>query len=136
MTLLRRQRCRFDFEAKRRREITLHALHVEAAKTEDFDRWLFAWQWHNPKAAEPVWSLMEAAKRMGADISEADAVELTQQASAYPKRLSADATWAFPTPSEKSCDLPPSVASMSKNAPARNCANGKTASIKSGNAAQ
>jgi hypothetical protein len=87
----RRQHCRFDFEAKRRREITRHALHVEAAKTDDFDRWLLAWQWHNPKAAEPVWSLMEAAKRMGADISEAEAVELTQQACAYPKRLSADA---------------------------------------------
>lgn len=90
---LRREHCRFDFEAKRRREITLHALHVEAANTEDFDRWLLAFQWHNPKAAEPVWSLIEAAKRMGGDISEAEAAELAQQP--YPKRLTADALGAW-----------------------------------------
>jgi len=85
------RRCqRFDFEAKRRREIAAHARHAEAARTEDFDRWLLAWHWHNSKAADPAWSLMEAAKRMGADISEAEAVGLAQQAAVYP-RLSADA---------------------------------------------
>jgi hypothetical protein len=95
-TILRKRRrgC-FDFEAKRRREIVAHALHVGAAETEDFDRPLIAWHWHNQKAKDPIWSLIEAARQMGGDISEAEAVEITQQASAYPKRLSADALGAW-----------------------------------------
>src|SRR5262245_36383760 len=87
----RRQRCSFDFDAKRRREIILHARHVGAAETEDFDRWLLAWQWHNPKAKDPLWSTIEAAKHMGGSLSEAEAAEITDKACTYRKRLSADA---------------------------------------------
>jgi hypothetical protein len=84
---------RFDFDAKRRREIERHARHVGAAETEDFERWLVAWHKHNPKAKDPIFSLMEAAKRMGGDISEAEAVEVAQQA--YPTDLAADAMAAW-----------------------------------------
>jgi hypothetical protein len=85
----KRRRCGFNFEAKRRREIELHARHVEAAETEDFERWLLAWHWHNGRAADPLWSLMEAARRMGGELSEAEADEISSRD--YRKRLSADA---------------------------------------------
>jgi hypothetical protein len=86
----RRRHSNFDFAAKRRREIVLHARHVGAARTDDFDRWLIAWVWHNPKAKDPIWSLMEAAKRMGGSISEAEASEIAKEASICRKHLSAD----------------------------------------------
>src|SRR5262245_20896857 len=59
-------------------------------ETEDRSRWLIAWHWHNPKAIDPIWSLMEAAKRMGGKISEAEASAITEEASITPKHLSAD----------------------------------------------
>jgi hypothetical protein len=89
----RRRNRGFDFEAKRRHEIILHARFVGAAETEDFDRPLIAWFWHNSKAT--VWSLQEAAKRMGGNLSEAAAAEIAEQAAAYPKRIKADALGAW-----------------------------------------
>jgi len=85
-------RCRgnFDFPAKRRREIVLHALHVGAMDTEDRSRWLIAWVWHNTKAKDQIWSVMEAAKRMGGQICEAQAAAITEEASITRKHLSAD----------------------------------------------
>jgi hypothetical protein len=85
----------FNFDAKRRDEIILHARFVGAAETEDFDRPLVAFHWHNSRATDPVWSLQEAAKRMGGDISEAEAAEIAAQAATYPKRLSADGLAAW-----------------------------------------
>jgi hypothetical protein len=69
----RRRQQNFCFAAKRRREIVLHARHVDAAGTEDFSRWLIAWIWHNPSAKDQIWSLMECAKNMGGKITEAQA---------------------------------------------------------------
>jgi hypothetical protein len=86
----RRQRKNFDFTAKRRREIVLHARHVGAADTEDFDRWLIAWVWHNRKATDQIWSVMNAARNMGREITEAEASEITEEASIIRKHLSAD----------------------------------------------
>jgi hypothetical protein len=86
----RRQRKNFDFTAKRRREIVLHARYVGAADTEDFDRWLIAWVWHNRKAADQIWSVMNAARNMGREITEAEASEITEEASITRKHLSAD----------------------------------------------
>jgi len=80
----------FDFCAKRRREIVAHAVHVGAAQTADFSRWLVAWVWHNRKATDQIWSLMEAAKRMGGEITEAEASAITEEASITRKHLSAD----------------------------------------------
>lgn len=57
------------------------AKHVGAADTEDFDRYLIAWYLHNPKAQDPIWSLMEAAKRMGGQLTEAQASAITEEAS-------------------------------------------------------
>jgi hypothetical protein len=62
----------FDFPVKRRREIVLHARYVGAADTEDFSRWLVAWVWHNRKAKDQIWSVMECAKNMGRKITEAE----------------------------------------------------------------
>src|SRR5512132_516751 len=42
----RRRNQNFDLNAKRRREIVLHARLVGAHETEDFPRWLIAW--HDP----------------------------------------------------------------------------------------
>ena len=53
----------FDIPAKRRKEIIRHALHVGAAQTEDFSRWLVVWVMHNRNAIDQIWSLMEAANR-------------------------------------------------------------------------
>jgi hypothetical protein len=58
--------------------------------TEDRSRWLIAWHWHNRKAIDPIWSLMEAAKRMGGKITEAEASAITEEASICRKHLSAD----------------------------------------------
>jgi hypothetical protein len=80
----------FDFAAKRRREIVLHARHVGAADSEDFPRWLIAWVWHNPKAKDQVWSVMNAAWNMGRKITEAEASAVTEEASITRKRLTAD----------------------------------------------
>jgi hypothetical protein len=85
-----RQRKNFDFPAKRRREIVPHGRYVGAAQTEDFSRWLIAWVWHNPKAKDQIWSVMECAKNMGGKISEAEASAIIEEASTTRKRLSAD----------------------------------------------
>jgi hypothetical protein len=68
------------FEAQRRREIEAHARHIGAAETEDFSRWLTAWVWHNSNAKDQVWSLLEAAKRMGGEISEPEAAAIIDEA--------------------------------------------------------
>jgi hypothetical protein len=86
----RRRNSNFDFAAKRRREIELHARYVGAAQTNDFDRWLIAWVWHNCKAKDQVWSVMECAKNMGRKITEAEASAITEEASITRKHLSAD----------------------------------------------
>src|SRR5262249_56505071 len=56
----------------------------------DFSRWLIAWVWHNPEARDQIWSVMEAAKRMGGKITEAEASAITEEASITRKHLSAD----------------------------------------------
>jgi hypothetical protein len=85
-----RQRKNFDLPAKRRREIVLHGRYVGAAQTEDFSRWLIAWVWHNPKAKDQIWSVMECAKKMGGKISEAEASAIIEEASITRKHLTAD----------------------------------------------
>jgi hypothetical protein len=79
----------FDIAAIRRREIERHAKHVGAAETEDLERWLIAWVWHNGKAKDQIWSVMECARNMGRKISEKDASEIIE-ASITRKHLSAD----------------------------------------------
>jgi hypothetical protein len=86
----RRRRNGFDFTAKHRREIVLHARHVGAGDTEDLDRWLIAWVWHNRKAADQIWSVINAARNMGREITEAEASAITEEASICRKHLSAD----------------------------------------------
>jgi hypothetical protein len=86
----RRRNHNFDLPAKRRKEIVLHARLVGAMETEDRSRWLVAWVWHNRKAKDQIWSVMEAAKRMGGKITEAEASEITEEASICRKHLSAD----------------------------------------------
>jgi hypothetical protein len=90
-----RQRKNFDLPAKRRREIVLHGRYIGAAETEDFSRWLIAWVWHNPSAKDQIWSLMECAKNMGGKITEAQASEITEEASISRKHLTADSLARF-----------------------------------------
>jgi hypothetical protein len=77
----RKGRNSFSFDAKRRNEIERLAKHVGAADTEDFDRYLIAWYWHNPQSKDPLWSLMYAAGRMGGRLTEAQASAITEEAS-------------------------------------------------------
>jgi len=88
--LTRKRNSNFDFCAKRRREIVVHARHVGAAETEDLSRWLIAWVWHNRKAKDQIWSVMECARNMGRKITEAEASAITEEASITRKHLSAD----------------------------------------------
>jgi len=85
-----RRRSSFDLPAMRRREIVLHARHIGAADTEDLDRWLIAWVWHNRKATDQIWSVMNAARNMGREITEMEASAVTEEASITRKHLSAD----------------------------------------------
>ena len=91
----RRRHSNFDFAAKRRREIVLHARHVGAAETEDFSRWLIAWVWHNRSAKDQIWSVMECAKNMGGKVTEAEASAITEEASITRKHLTADSLARF-----------------------------------------
>src|SRR5262245_60363343 len=86
VTQRRKGRNSFSFDAIRRREIERYARHVGAADTEDFDRFLIAWYWHNPQSNYPLEALMEAARRMGRDISAAEASAITEQASIIPRQ--------------------------------------------------
>jgi hypothetical protein len=90
MTSRRAMRRNFDFSAKRRREIVQHACYVGAAQTEDFERWLVAWALHNPGARDQVWSVMQAARRMGGEITEAEAIAITDNAAEIPHCWRAD----------------------------------------------
>ena len=80
----------FDFFNKRRKEIVRHGQFVDAMDTADRGRWLIAWVQHNRKAADPVWSVMEAAKSMGGKITEAEASAITKEASTTRRYVTAD----------------------------------------------
>ena len=60
----RRNRNFDDLNALRRREIVRYACFVGAMATDDRDRWLIAWVWHNPEAEDQVWSVMLAFQQM------------------------------------------------------------------------
>jgi hypothetical protein len=90
-----RRKKTFNLDSKRRREIVRYALHVGAADTEDFDRFLIAWYWHNPEAKDPLWSLMNAAQNMGGKLTEAEASAITKEASIMRQYRSADGLAKF-----------------------------------------
>jgi hypothetical protein len=80
----------FDVSAKRRKEIVQHARDVGVMDTDDPSRHLIAWARHNPKATDQIWSVMEAAKRMGGDITEAEAIAIADEAAEIPYGWKAD----------------------------------------------
>jgi hypothetical protein len=86
----RRRNRNFDFAAKRRREIVLHARHVGAMDTEDRERWLVAYALHNPAAKDQVWGMMLAAEKMGGEITRAEAIAIVDEANAIPRAWGAD----------------------------------------------
>jgi hypothetical protein len=86
----RRRVSSFNFDAKRRREIERHAKHIGAAETEDFDRWLICWVWHNPRSTDPIAALQNAAEVMGGKLSNAEAEDILKQAETIPRRRTAD----------------------------------------------
>src|SRR5262249_22708122 len=86
----RRRNRNFDFAAKRRREIVLHARHVGAAQTADFSRWLLMLALHNPGARDQAYYLMRTAERMGGQITEAEAIAIADEADDIPHCWSAD----------------------------------------------
>jgi hypothetical protein len=69
----RRYKRAFDFNPTRRREIEQHARHVGAADSDDFDRWLLAWCWHNPEASDLRWSLKNwTSTKLGRALTDAE----------------------------------------------------------------
>jgi hypothetical protein len=91
----RRTQGSFSLAAVRRREIERHARHVGAADTEDFWRWPTAWAWHNQNTRDPVGALMGATQRMGATLTEADALAILEQADGMPQHRTADSLARF-----------------------------------------
>jgi hypothetical protein len=88
----RRKRGAHNLPAIRRGEIERHALHVGAANTEDFWRWLVAWAWHNGQnGRDPTGALMMAAGRMGRrGMSEAKAEDILERSRAMRQQRAAD----------------------------------------------
>ena len=86
----RRRNSNFDINSKRRAEIVRHAIHVGAIDTEDRSRWLVAFALHNPGARDQVWSLTETARRMGGEITEAEAIAIADEAAEIPYAWKAD----------------------------------------------
>ena len=86
---LKRRNKNFNFCAKRRTEIEALARHVGAGDTDDFDRYLIAWVWHNPDGTDQAWSLAQAAIRMRGKITPAQADAILEEADATPEARSA-----------------------------------------------
>jgi hypothetical protein len=86
-----RRRARFDPRVRRRREIEAHAIHVGAADTDDFDRWLIAWIWHNSQSKDQIGAVIGCASRMGRnDLTLAEAEAIIEEASLTRRHLAAD----------------------------------------------
>jgi hypothetical protein len=87
----RNKKTQFRLDHIRRREIERLARHVGAADTEDFDRFLIAWSWHNRQSTDPIWAIRNAARRMGRpNLTVAEASAILGEASDTRKHLSAD----------------------------------------------
>jgi hypothetical protein len=87
----RKKKTEFRLDHLRRREIERHARHVGAADTDDLDRWLIAWSWHNRQSSDPIWAITNAAHRMGRpDMTDAEASAITEEGSITRKHLNAD----------------------------------------------
>jgi hypothetical protein len=64
---------------------------VGAADTEDLDRFLIAWSWHNRQSTDPIWAITNAARRMGRlNLTDAEASAIIEEASVTRGHLSAD----------------------------------------------
>lgn len=96
---MRRNRARtggsapFDLTVRRRREIESHANYIGAAETEDFWRWIVAWIWHNKDAS--ALEVINAAKRMRRNITEAEAVEMLALAASERRHMTAERLGRF-----------------------------------------
>jgi hypothetical protein len=65
-------------------------MHVGAMDTEDRSRWLVAFALHNPGARDQVLSVMQVARRMGGEITEAEAIAIAGEAAEIPYAWKAD----------------------------------------------
>src|SRR5262245_52696589 len=88
---IRKRKKNISFDAIRRRQIERLAKYLGAADTEDFDRYLIAWHWHNEQSNYPVDALMFAAERMGGSITEERAGEIIKDAAELRQRRTAEA---------------------------------------------
>jgi hypothetical protein len=69
---------------------------VGAADTEDLDRFLVAWSWHNRQSTDPIWAITNAARRMGRpNLTDAEASAIIEEASTIRGYLSADGVAEF-----------------------------------------
>jgi hypothetical protein len=70
----------WDMAAQRRAEIVCFARAIDVANTDDFDRFLIAWLWHNTSSKDPIYALIMVAVRMGGILTEARAKGLIEEA--------------------------------------------------------
>jgi hypothetical protein len=95
---MRRNKARtaFNMTVCRRREIERDAKAVGAADTEDFWRWPVAWLWHYHKPAkDQQWAVIQAARRMGGKLTEAEAADMVALAGSRRRHMTADRLGRF-----------------------------------------
>jgi hypothetical protein len=63
---------------------------LDAADTDDYERFLIAYAWHLYDLSDPVYSLMQGARMMGRSITEEHAKDMIEAAGAINARRSAD----------------------------------------------
>jgi hypothetical protein len=111
---------------------------VGAADTEDLDRFLIAWSWHNRQSTDPIWAITNAARRMGRpNLTDAEASAIIEEASTIRGYLSADGVAEFLRVSyakRQALRLTPSGPSTSNGVIARSSVGSATRSRKSRNA--
>src|SRR5215475_13665280 len=75
-----RRNSNFDINPIRRAEIIRHAVDVGAMDTDDRERWLVAYAVHNPEERDQVWGVIRAARKMGGEITRAEAIAIVDLA--------------------------------------------------------
>jgi hypothetical protein len=82
----------FDFQAARRTEIERTVRIFELVNTDDVQRFLIAWKWHNSgNTKDPIGALILAVSRMGGSIAEEQAELVIKEAATTRQCRTADA---------------------------------------------
>src|SRR5262249_57223180 len=85
-----RRNRKLDINPIRRAQIVRHALDVGAMDSDDRERWLVAYAVHNPQERDQVWGVIRGARKMGGEITRAEAIAIADEANDREHPFSAD----------------------------------------------